>query len=172
MIYLIFQKSEGDLHEAGIAARNKLFSLFSIDEGDVAVGDLGKPYLKSGKAGFSISHSGDIALCALRTDTEMYGAPDEVTVIFENALGGDIGCDIEEIDPLISEKKMKRISKRFLGREVSDAAEFYRLWTRAEAYGKYTGKGLLDGKSIPENAVFYSFEIDIEGQKYSVGICT
>ncbi len=172
MIYLIFQKSEGDLHEAGIAARNKLFSLFSIDESDVAVGDMGKPYLKSGGASFSVSHSGDVALCALRTDAEMYGATDEVTVIFENASGGEIGCDIEETDPLMPEEKMKRLSKRFLGGEVSDAAEFFRLWTRAEAYGKYTGHGLRDGKSIPDTATFYSFEVAIDAGKYYVSICT
>ena len=173
MIYLLFEKADdGDLKAAALRARNKLFELFSIDESDAAKTDLGKPYLKSGKAGFSISHSGELALCALRCDTEIYGIDDSVTVIFENGSGVEIGCDIEEFDPNFSSEKAMRLSQRFLGEATDSPEEFYRLWTRGEAYGKYTGKGVADAKNIPSDATLYSFEIDINNKKYFVSICT
>lgn len=172
MIYITFEIISGDEKKAALAARNKLLSLFSASEELCAKTDTGKPYLKDGFAGFSISHSGDVAMCALRTTKELYDAPDDVTVIFEQGGSIEIGCDIEEINLSFPSERIKKISARFLGSEVNAHGEFFRLWTRGEAYGKYTGKGIADAKNIPSTATFYSFEIDINNKKYSVSICT
>ncbi len=90
---------------------------------------LGKPYAKNLPVYFSISHSGDYAVCAI-ADTE-------------------IGIDIEEIrtvHPRASEKFCTEDEKEFA---ESDENGFFKIWTLKEAYFKCIGTGLgADIKSV------------------------
>ena len=97
-------------------------------------GPHGKPYLQDEGLWFSLSHSGEWALCAL-ADRE-------------------VGCDIEEI-----RKTDLAIARRFFtpeeyariaaGETPEERQErFFRLWTLKESFLKVTGRGL----SLPLNA--------------------
>ena len=64
----------------------------------------GKPYLKSNRAYFSISHSGNLVICAV-SDVE-------------------IGADVQQI------KKIREKTSEYIGAEYEN---FFSLWTKKEA---------------------------------------
>ena len=174
MIYLCFEKCEKtseSRHLAGIRARDRLFDVFGIGRDTVYTSDTGKPLCRDERFAFSVSHSGDIAVCALKCDIEQYDIPDDIFVIFEAIPSSSIGVDIEEISDSLSVDKMMRVSARFLESEISDKDEFLRAWTRGEAYGKFTGNGITDAKKISIDRVFYSFEIEVFEKKYYLSVC-
>lgn len=102
--------------------------------GDFVFGPYGKPALRESTAPrFSLSHSGDRALCAL-SDAE-------------------IGCDLEKL----RRPALPIVERRFHPREAAwlfslpereQARAFFRLWTLKESYLKATGRGL----SLPLSA--------------------
>ncbi len=87
--------------------------------------DMGKPYFNDLDVHFSISHSQDIWACLMGPDC--------------------CGLDIQYIKPC----NYKRIAKRFFSLwenayiEQNDIEGFFDIWTRKEAYGKYTGEGFF-----------------------------
>ena len=93
----------------------------------------GKPQLPGGPK-FSLSHSGDYALCAVSE--------------------ANVGCDIEQIHPV-----RHALAERFFcpeeaaeiaaaGSEEARTLRFFRLWTLKESYEKAIGLGL----GLPMNA--------------------
>lgn len=92
-------------------------------------GPQGKPHLKDHSISFSLSHSGQYALCAV-------GAC-------------DVGCDVEKIRPI----DLKLAKRFFAPSEYDDIAArptpeaktelFFRYWTLKESFMKATGLGLL-----------------------------
>lgn len=110
-----------------------------IGESAIVTGEHGKPYLRDDpQLYFSLSHSGDFALCAVCD-------------------GCEVGCDIE----MRGEADL-RVAKRFFAPEEfaqltalptvqAQNEHFYRLWTLKESFLKATGLGLrlpLDAFSI------------------------
>lgn len=101
------------------------------------IGADGKPYLREEAFQFSLSHSGDFVACAV-SDME-------------------VGADIQEKK---ASDYQKLVSRFFTVREQEVFAAcssererrdlFYLLWTRKEAYGKLTGKGLKEGLNLME----------------------
>lgn len=108
-------------------------------------GKEGKPYFRDLPFYFNLSHSGSYVLCAVSA--------------------GEIGADIQQH----SGKNVGKLARRFFsgrecmalertGEELERAALeqtmgkrerlFYRLWARKEAYGKLTGKGIVDALGI------------------------
>ena len=101
------------------------------------MGAEGKPYLLDGAFRFSLSHSGEYVICAV------------------SAL--EVGADIQEK----KDSDYLKLSRRFFTRKEQDAFDsccseqeqrdlFYLLWTRKEAYGKLTGRGLKEGLHLME----------------------
>ena len=90
-------------------------------------GEQGKPQIVNFPKRFNLSHSGDYVVC---------GVSD-----------GEVGVDIQKWVPF-----KERTAERFFAKEewkllqetdVEKRTElFYRLWSRKEAYGKYTGQGI------------------------------
>lgn len=133
---------------------------------DWGFGENGKPYLKN-RAGvfFNISHSGNIAMCAL------HNAP--------------VGVDIELIG-----KDKDEVAKRIMSKEEHNAylaardknGLFYKIWTLKEAYIKYSGKGLscaLDattiyphGKQIRTNVFDCRFTLLNSVRGYQAAVCS
>lgn len=92
----------------------------------------GKPYLTDGAFYFSLSHSGDYVICAVSE--------------------AETGADIQEkkeadyrklVNRFFSEREKEAFASCYSERERRDL--FYLLWTRKEAWGKLTGRGLLEG---------------------------
>ena len=97
-------------------------------------GDLGKPQIVNFPKKFNLSHSGDYVVCGVGN--------------------GEVGVDIQK---WISGKE--RMAERFfapaewkLMQKLSGPQRtevFYRLWSRKEASGKYTGQGI--GSAVGED---------------------
>ena len=111
---------------AGLLLRHAL-AVLGIDPAEPVTDPYGKPYLPGGPA-FSLSHSGDYALCAVAER--------------------DVGCDIQRIGGFD-----ERLARRCLTRaEYADvlaqadpgarALRFYRYWTLKESFIKAVGLGL------------------------------
>lgn len=90
---------------------------------DPVVDRYGKPHIYTGSSEvyFSLSHSGDHAVCAINDSP--------------------VGIDIE----FIGDEK-DQIARRFFSRSdleyINDAESFYRIWTLKESFMKVTGLGM------------------------------
>lgn len=125
-------------------------------------GDLGKPQIVNFPKKFNLSHSGDYVICAVGD--------------------GEVGADIQKWVPY-----KERTAERFFAgeewkllreTEESERTElFYRLWSRKEAYGKYTGQGIgsavgedfSDEKKWQEKQI--CFREWILADSYSLAVC-
>lgn len=113
----------------------------------VAMDEHGKPYFADHPDWhFSISHSGDFAVCAL----------DDVP----------IGVDLEQHRPLDTE----RLAKRYLGiSEPLTREKFFSLWTKKESYLKAVGIGLSGLHTEPDDGWHFK-EYPLKG--YSLTVCS
>lgn len=130
----------------------------SIGDTPVVFGDHGKPYAADNSRYFSVSHSGDLVAVAVDT--------------------AEVGMDAEELP----DDNRLRIADRFYHaneRGYVHAAEdqpraFCRVWTRKEAYLKYTGEGIsadltaFDTMSEPLSGRIRTF--DLGG--YCLSVCS
>ena len=122
--------------------RYGLWKTFGIapDTVKTAVNDLGKPYLISHPdLYFNVSHTGSRCICAV----------------------GDcpLGVDIEEVREIRHEKLANRY---FTAEELAsyyslggDENAFFTLWTRKEAFGKLTGRGLRPGAEENDGHILF-----------------
>lgn len=103
-----------------------------------SAGTYGKPYFPSHPhVHFSVSHTGGIWVC-----------------VFADC---EVGCDVQDHRKNDDPVRLKRLAKRWFSdgeRRYLDEcgyvpAEFYRIWARKEAYVKFTGAGIGEGK-FPE----------------------
>lgn len=114
----------------------------------------GKPYFPSLPAlHFNISHTVGYVLCALSRQP--------------------VGVDIETIRPRRETLPRYALSPReYADYEAlgADWPAFYTLWTRKEAWCKYTGQGLapLWGQSPPEEGLFYG---SYQGDGWQAAVC-
>lgn len=133
---------------------------------EVAYGKNGKPYVPDADdVAFSISHSGSVAAGALLTG------------------GGDVGVDIERVDRE-NGVRHERIAARFYTdaeRAYIDASDdrelsFYTVWTRKEAYLKYTGEGItrplteVDTVRLPDDVSVVSRIIEAADGEYALSV--
>lgn len=113
---------------AGELVRNAVSNKFNIAPQDIRfrVGKNGKPYIENVDIEFSISHSGDIALCAISDKP--------------------VGIDIEQIRN-VDINMVKRVftsdeQQYVLEKWSLSKQRFFEIWTRKEAYAKLNGKGV------------------------------
>ena len=151
--------------------KNSLFELLNVTGAEFTYGEHGKPRLIGYEnLSYNISHSGNVALGAIMTE----------------AIGCEIGVDVEMIDRNADGKRMERIAKRFFTENERNSilnaddptAEFYRIWTLKESYIKYTGEGLSRPlKSydvilgVPDVYMTSEVIFDGEGNEYSFSLC-
>lgn len=176
-------------HTAGINLRNMLLRGFGIKSKDFSFSKTkeGKPYAVNAPFFFSISHSGSLCCCAVsanasfKTDAAFYFPTDlhlhadmqtipiwkwEKSILLFPGISGDIGLDLEKVDFDADLSRLTKITKRYLHNAPTpvDAADFYKSWTRQEAYGKYTGQGFL---AKPDPSVsLYSFRVIHQDSTY------
>ena len=119
----------------------------------------GKPYFTSVPLCFSISHSGN--LCAVAISNE------------------NIGIDVEFID---EKRNIDAVARRFFKedenltlKDDTSRKKFFRLWTRKEAYAKFTGKGLASicrhEQSINDTCVYTDFGLTLKSKTACLCVC-
>lgn len=94
----------------------------------------GKPFFPSHPdVHFSVSHTGNLWVCAFAD------CP--------------VGCDVQEHRETEPEKRLRLAQRWFSAEECREfekngcrPTEFYRIWSRKEAYVKFTGDGIGAGK--------------------------
>lgn len=146
---------------------------------EYALGGQGKPGLRDfPDLHFSLSHSGDYAICSLGE--------------------AETGCDIERVRPdkmRIADRFYTEEEKAWLyqaGEPEEQESRMFRLWTMKESFLKATGRGmslsLLDFTVLPgkdgiskvkhvlNNNCYYIKEYDLPGvfgekEKYRISVC-
>lgn len=161
--------------ELGETVLYKLFCAAGIepDMDEILTGIHGKPFLRNRKdVAYNISHSEDVATGILMTEADGY----------------EVGCDVEMVNGNTSEERYLKIAKRFFTenermnilKAKNGLFEFYRIWSRKEAYIKYTGEGL--SRPLPSFDVCCGDEIngtvlhtdiicDRLGREYAFSVC-
>lgn len=99
---------------------------------EFSTNDFGKPFLKNSRFNFNLSHSGELALVAVAENLH-------------------VGVDVERIRGEINHREL---AERFFSKdeksylrsfyETQAIKEFFRLWTRKEAFVKAKGCGLSE----------------------------
>lgn len=141
----------------GDAVRAALFVDAGLENCEIALRDGGKPYpVGHENVSFNISHSENLAVGALVTDS------------------GEIGADIEMLRAYQScRDRITRIAsraftsgeQRLLDSSENKARTFYEIWTKKEAYLKFTGQGItvplasVDTEKMPPMCVFRTFTV-------------
>ena len=134
---LVSRRFVADSLKEYLAGKNHDIPESILTEPVISYGSHGKPFFADpllNGVHFSLSHTKGIAVCAV-ADTE-------------------IGCDIEltKARKMDSQRAVK-IAKRYFAPDeyemiLSDQAEsFFSIWTRKEAYVKWTGQGFAEGFS-------------------------
>ena len=122
-------KSRRNSIEAYALLDEMLFSITSIKKAVLRRGENGKPCIENENISFNVTHTDGAVACILDTD------------------GRDVGIDAETIG-----RDGQRIIERFFDENAKDkydrsddkALAFAQIWTKKEAYAKFTGKGLSD----------------------------
>lgn len=98
------------------------FCGISTDEIEFGTKEKGKPFAKGLDVHFNVSHSGDIAVCAVS--------------------GREIGIDIEKIREIKADACRKFANENEIEYINSNKNGFFEIWTLKEAYFKCVGTGL------------------------------
>lgn len=163
------------------AARRLLYDLLrAYSRVDTSIltearGKYGKPYFaEHGHIAFSLSHSGELAACAISVPNDIAKLPAsplhvDATVKFidEELYADAVGCDIQLFDPTFDIRKIERIKERYgaMSLRSSSREDFFSSWVRAESLGKCCGIGLQ--RSIaPTASIIYEGSAIRSGKKY------
>lgn len=115
---------------------------------------LGKPWFpQAPNLHVSLSHSGDLVLCALS--------------------GQPVGVDIEMVRPRRKELPRYALTKLEFAqweRQGATWSAFYALWTRKEAWCKLTGEGLSTTlrQEVPQEGLHWSA---YQGEDWTASLC-
>ena len=126
-------------HKIGKNEKNVLLSLSALAllhragvDGTLAYGENGRPYFCDRACDFSITHTQNHVFCAIIDGEE----PTHIGIDAEDLNRPNFSNLGEMAARWFSEKEQKA----FLASPTKET--FLRLWTRKEAYAKYTGEGL------------------------------
>ena len=117
--------------QQGIAAELLLYkALQTMEPGtslppDIAADEHGKPYLRDSRLFFSLSHSGQLAFCALS----------------DRVLGADIQV-ISRYDPALASRFFAAGEQSYVKSSADKDMAFTRVWAMKESYIKAMGQGL------------------------------
>ncbi len=167
------RKTESGRRETmlGELIRLYMFDICGVANEEIALSEHGKPYLPMrSDIKYNISHSHGVAAGIIMTNTD----------------AGDVGCDVEHVKRDVDGTKIERIMRRFYTDGERDAVasaydpilEFYRIWTRKEAYIKYTAEGLarplrsFDTVSGIRGVTTLSYTVtDCDGYEFVLSVC-
>ncbi|MCR5461377.1 MAG: 4'-phosphopantetheinyl transferase superfamily protein [Acetatifactor sp.] len=130
-------------------------------------GEKGKPYFEDSQLSFSLSHSGDLVLCAI-ADHEIGADLQMITEVrWEQLAERYYSTQEQDYLGIFAEKR----AGCFRPSETNARLEFFSLWCRKEAYGKMTGDGLAPylGRPILEEEAGISIwegQLDLRDETY------
>lgn len=177
MIYLGFISAEDNRpehHRRGVSLVLQMLEAYagvSVFERDILHTADGRPYIDSEDVDFSLSHSGELAVCLLWVRGGVLPDCRGISALGEGCeinAGGTyfidtsekeslpdfkgvrVGVDIELVDREKREERLEAIAGRcFSSREYeyitdggTDPVRFYEIWTKKESRGKMLGCGL------------------------------
>lgn len=126
-------------HKIGKNEKNALLSLSALSllhragvEGTLAYGENGRPYFCDRMCDFSITHTQNHVFCAVIEGEE----PTRIGIDAEDLERPDFS----NLDEMAARWFSQNEQKAFLASPTKET--FLRIWTRKEAYVKYTGEGL------------------------------
>ena len=141
---------------AGELTRIKIAEKIGMNKEDIRfrMGKNGKPYIENANIEFSISHSGNIAMCAISDEP--------------------VGIDIEyirDVDISLAKKHFAPDEQLYVFEKKENAKlRFFEIWTRKEAYVKLLGKGI---SYFPEFSTMGNGNIETHiRNKYIVSVAT
>lgn len=107
-------------------------------------GECGKPYLKGGEIYFNLSHSGNVAVCAVARS--------------------EVGIDVQVVKPVSAKTVSGACSKKEAAFCGGDAEKFCLLWSVKESVMKYFGKGLSLSPKRIEAAFGNGISVAVDGK--------
>ena len=127
-------------HKVGKNEKAALLSLSALSllhragaDGTLSYDENGRPYFEERTCDFSITHTQNHVFCAL-TD----GEDSSIRIGID---AEDLGRpDFSNLDEMVARWFSESEQKAFLASPTQET--FLRIWTRKEAYSKYTGEGL------------------------------
>ena len=126
-------------HKIGKNEKNALLSLSALSllhraggEGTLVYGENGRPYFCDRMCDFSITHTQNHVFCAVIEGEE----PTRIGIDAEDLERPDFS----NLDEMAARWFSQNEQKAFLASPTKET--FLRIWTRKEAYVKYTGEGL------------------------------
>ena len=180
-------------HEAWRALLDTIFQEFAARRAPKIYKDEnGKP--RADGAAFSVSHSGDIVMCAAFIEGDGASLP-AIADGDRIALDGperffripcdkcdEIGADVEIVSDDRAEARLLAIAGRYFTPGEVDLVkrggkdEFYRLWTMKESFLKKSGVGLrgiraVDTLDLPPECAMTSFKISRGEQIFRAAVC-
>ncbi len=141
---LVLQAACAFAEETGLEIGNMSREIYRTEKG--------KPYFKELQVQFSVSHTDDLWVCLISGGTD------------------PVGVDIQKI----KETRQDRVAERYFTddekaymKEKGKGA-FFEIWTRKEAYAKYTGKGLT--KDLAEISTLNNNEVEFADFDIRAGV--
>ena len=117
-----------------------------------------KPYFKALPFHFSLSHIPSLSVAVLSDEP--------------------VGIDAEWLE---QNRNTQGISARFFTSEEQEEIlssddstfAFFSLWTKKEAFAKLTGEGLISvcSESVPADAVFTQYALELSGRRGIISVC-
>lgn len=131
---------------AGMLARVGIAQKLNIRPQDVSFKTQpgGKPYAEGLGIHFSLSHSGNLAVCA----------------ICDNPVGIDVERNNKNVNPNVAKRCFTEAEQAYVFSNMAKmSARFFEIWTKKEAYVKLLGTGLKD---------FLNFDVMRHEEIYSI----
>lgn len=119
----------------------------------------GKPFFKSSDMEFGISHSGELAVCALSERP--------------------VGIDVEELREIrnvngLAARFLSKAEQYYVTHSANMSEAFLEVWTKKEAYLKFKGTG-ISGINLAEIDVnrlsCHTFRYTCNGKQYVISVC-
>ena len=113
----------------------------------------GKPYLCDERAYISLSHSGELAVCAISKNR--------------------VGVDVQEVKTVkqgLAERFFSEKDIAYINSARDKKKAFFEVWVKNEARVKLTGNGISGGLKSDNDSYKYTFQ-SLDGDKYLICVC-
>ena len=142
------------------AARAGLGGLLLLEvaglRGNLRYTEKGRPYLEGQAVDFNLTHTKTLVLCAI-------GRP-ESNVACRVGLDAEDLCSDRMLDPCAMAKRWFSPAEQELFIQDPTTERFLKIWTKKEAYVKWTGEGLGGLRSAdttaPREVAFWEYEVE------------